>query len=423
MKLKILNKLINHELYRNMVFLYIAHFTRYLFPLITIPYLCRVLGIENYGILVFAQAYGSYMSTLIMFSFNLSATREVSRQRNSPINLSNILSGVISSQIILATIAIGITAILLNLIPLFRDNQVLLWTVTFSGIINGMNLLWYFRGMEKMKIVALLEIMGRVIATLSIFLIVHRPEHMWRIPLMNVVAGFLAMIFSLYIAYQNKQFVFSSISKIWEIFKTGWILFLARLGSTMLSVSSIFVVGISQPPIIIGYFAGAIKISKAFHQLLIPAVRSLYPYITNKVSGKSKGSILLIRRVLIGMSILGGGLSLMLFCFSNILVNIVLGKEFTLAIPLLKVLSLTPLLISISFCFQQWMLSLKMDFSYSIITVMVGILSFILAFLLIPYFGNMGAAWTIILSRVIYIVVYLLILRQLKLDPFLSKLT
>ena len=60
-----------YKLTENLIVLYAAYFVRYLLPLITIPYLARVLGVEMWGILAFILAYSSFAGLFIEFGFGL----------------------------------------------------------------------------------------------------------------------------------------------------------------------------------------------------------------------------------------------------------------------------------------------------------------------------------------------------------------
>ena len=52
-------------------------------PLIALPYLVRTLGAERFGLVMIAQTMGVFLTIIVDFGFNISATREVSLLRNN----------------------------------------------------------------------------------------------------------------------------------------------------------------------------------------------------------------------------------------------------------------------------------------------------------------------------------------------------
>jgi PST family polysaccharide transporter len=90
----------------NFMYLSILQGMNLLLPLITFPYLVRVLGIEKFGLIMFAQAFIVYFSMLADYGFNLSGIREVSSNRNNKNKLIKIFSSIMIARFVLVLIGL-----------------------------------------------------------------------------------------------------------------------------------------------------------------------------------------------------------------------------------------------------------------------------------------------------------------------------
>jgi hypothetical protein len=87
-------KLLHSDFVHNVIALYVVQGCTYALPLLTFPYLARVLGPSGWGVVVFAQAIGMVITSVVEYGFDISASRETSRHRDEPERLSALISGV-----------------------------------------------------------------------------------------------------------------------------------------------------------------------------------------------------------------------------------------------------------------------------------------------------------------------------------------
>ncbi|HCQ8715351.1 TPA: oligosaccharide flippase family protein, partial [Klebsiella michiganensis] len=135
----------------NFIFLFLLQIANYVLPLLTVPYLVRVIGIENVGLLAFATAVCTYLQIITDFGFNLSATRQVSINRYDNNKLSEIYSCVIYIKLSLCVLCLIVLLGLVELVPQFKEHKII-FALTYLGVF-GQSLfpVWFFQGMERMR--------------------------------------------------------------------------------------------------------------------------------------------------------------------------------------------------------------------------------------------------------------------------------
>src|SRR5690348_11759554 len=107
-------------LFENMLSLLVLQGANYVLPLITLPYLVRVLGTAHYGLLVFAQAFAGYFVILTDFGFNLTATRQVAVHQDDPDQIRRIFCATMLAKLLLLLLSAVCFAIVVLIVPQFR---------------------------------------------------------------------------------------------------------------------------------------------------------------------------------------------------------------------------------------------------------------------------------------------------------------
>ncbi len=172
----------NHRVLSNFVALSIVQASNYLVPVIILPYLFRVLGKSPYGLIEFARAVSICFLTVTDYGFSLSATREISVNREDPQKVSEVFSAVMLLRFFFVVLSLAALVVLVLGIPRLRAD----WAVYFLafGHVIGQWLLpaWLFQGMERMKLVAVTNVIARLFYIILIFLFVRSPEDYLYVP-------------------------------------------------------------------------------------------------------------------------------------------------------------------------------------------------------------------------------------------------
>lgn len=283
MKLKLLLK-DKKKIISNFFSLSVLQALNVFLPLITIPYLLRVLGIETFGLVVFAQSFIYYFAIFIDYGFDYSATREVSINRDNKNKVAEIFSVVMQIKMLFVVISFVVMTLIINYFDQFNSN-INLYYITFIYVIgNAMFPIWYFLGHEDMKFVTYINLIAKGSFTIFIFIFINNSDDYMYVPLLNGLGYIIAGIVSLLLIFKKykQKFRFYNIKIVRKYLKDSTDYFFSRLSVSMFTTSNVFVLGMFVDMITVGFFSVAEKLYNAVRGLYGPVSTTLYPYISNK---------------------------------------------------------------------------------------------------------------------------------------------
>jgi PST family polysaccharide transporter len=384
-------------LFRNALSLYCAQFAGYVVPLVTIPYLARILLPGEFGVLVFAQSFAVWMSLLVDYGFNLSGTREVARLRDKPDGLASLVAGVMGAKALLGVAGLAVSLGALVCIDAFRVHPKHIAFGAIYAFSQGLSPLWYHQGRERMIGPVLTDTAGRLLPALSVFAFVHGPEHGWRVLGAQAVGSLVATGVLISWVYQSVRWERPTWKATTNAFRNGWLLFVAQGAISLYTAANSFILGLFAAPVQVGYYGGAERISRAASGLLGPASRALYPRMSHLVATDSLRARSLGLRSMLIMGSVGLLLGTGLGCNAPLLVRGLLGPGYEQAAALLAILAWALPCIALSNVFGiQWMLPLGLDHSFNRIFIVAGLLSLLAASLFSHTWGPFGMAWVVV---------------------------
>jgi PST family polysaccharide transporter len=386
----------------------------------TFPYLARVLGPSGWGSVVFAQAIGSVIAIFVEYGFDLSASRETSRHRQEPGRLSELISGVLGAKFVLAALCVCGAIISRRYTHHIAPSLALFWSSTIWGVCQGINMLWYFQGLERMRLASVLEIGGKVVATLSIFVLVHNPDDGWKVMAAQCVGCVVAHGVTVVLAYREVGFAWPTFSSVGRALRLGWSMFLFRAAQGLTGSLNGLVLGFVAPMAALGQYAGAERISRIFQQGLWPVNQALYPKLTKQMHERRADAMKMVRLSLCFLGGLGLLFGVALFLGAPLLVHVVLGDAFHGSVAALRVFSLWIPLVALSTVITfQLLLPNQMDYQFNVVIFTAGLLGFGGALLLAPGFQAVGIAWTAVGAQLYTLIAFSVVLARAGLNPFL----
>jgi PST family polysaccharide transporter len=408
----------NKQLLVNALSLYAVQGCTYLLPLLTFPYLSRVLRPEGWGAVLFAQAIGTLIAILVEYGFDFSATRETARYAKDPARLRELVAGVLGAKVFLA--AIGLTAAIVTrpFTHQIASSPVLFWSSAFWGVAQGINMLWYFQGLQRMTWAGGLDITGKIVSTLSIFIMVRSPEDGWKVMAAQAAGAAVSHAITVVIAYSEVGFCWPTASRIREALRLGWAMFLFRASQTLLTSANGIILGFAASPAALALFVGADKIRQVANQALWPISQTLFPHQSQQIRENLVTGSRTVRRSIYAIGGLSALIGLALIVGAPLLVKIALGPAFVDAVPVVRVFGmLIPLSAVCTVIGFQWMLPLDLDRQFNFVILTSGLLNVLLGIVLAYRFGVVGMAVSLTVAQAYTLIAFRVVLRRQRLDP------
>ncbi|ABC56485.1 MULTISPECIES: flippase [Methanosphaera] len=401
----------------NMISLTGLQFASYILPLITLPYLTLVLGPEKFGLTQYAISLITYFQFFTDYGFNLSATRELAICRDDNQKISQIFSSVMFIKLCLCILSFIILLLIVMFIPKFNEDSYV-YILTFGMVIGYMLFpTWLFQGLEYMRYTSILNIIGKIVFTVLIFIFIHDTTDYMLVPLINSLGYILVGILGIYIALTkfNIKITIPSIRDIKYHLREGWYVFISTIAINMYTTTNTFLLGLLTNNTLVGYYSIAEKIILAVNGLLNPISQALYPFISRTVKTDDKTrSIEFIRKITKIMTLVGIVLSAGLFIFAKPIILLLFGQSYVNSVIILQIISIVPLAVSLSTVFGvETMLTFNYKKAFTSIVMIGGIIDIVLGIILITLMKEIGIAISFATTE-IFITIAMFIFLQRK---------
>lgn len=378
---------------KNMFYLSIVQILRFVLPLITLPYLTRVLGVTGIGYISFSLAIMTYMLLISQYGFNFTATARISKIRANDIKINYYFSAVLYSRLLLAILSILIVALFLA----FNEDLILTYTVLSMSLMFIGDLFiptWYFQGMEKMKELSLLTLISRAVSVPFIFICVNNRSDIYIAALFQGAPFLITGVLTLLNVRGNIKIKKVKLSYIKLVVFSSWNVFVTNIASSLYLNVLPVLLGLLSNVNAVGYFNVAQTVRNICVNFFSPVYQAIFPRVNFLVKNDlNQAKVMTKKYFLICISLCFLGISIVILFRENI-VMIIAGQEFKASIDAVLIIMFAVFFsVCNNFFGVQSLIPLGKNKALKNIVSISSFVCLIASLPIISQYGFIGAAW------------------------------
>lgn len=388
---------------KNIFFNVLLAVSQVLFPLITFPYLARILGPDNIGKLNFSESIAKYFILLAALGIPIYGVREVAKKINEKKALTLLFSEIFLINLITTAFLSLIFLFAVEFVPVLKEEKQLFYWAILYFIFQLFYFEWFFIGIKEFKYIALRSFFIRFLFILFVFLLIKEKADYTYYMVMQVILSIIISIINfrqLSKLLDLRQINYSDIN-LRKHLKPLLILFLTIFSISIYFSLDTILLGFLANNESVGYYSSALKLTKLIIAVLGSITVAVFPQMIDVYHNGGEDQFkLLVKKcydLIVGLSI---PLIILLAGLSSEIVQLFLGPSFERATLPLIITAPLILIVSLSSIFGFQVLSaLSKDKAILISAIMGMCVSIILSFLLIPSSKENGAAITILFTE------------------------
>jgi PST family polysaccharide transporter len=323
----------SNRIIQNTISLYAMNIAKLIIPLLTLPYLTRVLSKDVYGVVSYVKAVMQYMILFIEFGFLLSGTKDIVAAKSDQKKLCEETANILAAKLLLGAIAGGVLLVMTAIIPILRRN-ILFTLLSFVPIFLTCFLFEYvFRGLERMTVITVRFVVMKTIATALTFMFVKSDADIMLIPIFDTVGTLVACVF-VFIEMYKLQFKILNIrlKTVFVKIKKSTVYFASDFATTAFGALNTLLIGIFITEADVANWSLCMQLVVAVQSMYSPIINGIYPEMV-----RSKNIRLVKKSLKLFVPVVLAGCVFTLVVAKYVLL-IIGGEQYVVAAPLLRVL-------------------------------------------------------------------------------------
>lgn len=267
--------------YKNTLWQYGLQVVKYLFPLITLPYLTRVLEPEGYAFYAYVVSFMSFAQVFVDFGFNLSGTKRIARA-SSIAEEGRVVGAVEQARLVLCVVAGVAVMAIASLLPMTSGNLPYVFLAFLAVCGKGLLPDFLFQGHEDMGPITTRFLVSKGLSTVLTFVLVHSMDDIMWVPVLDIASNGVALAWSFASAKRRFGVVFARVpmrEALVELRTSGLYCFSNMAASVFSGFTTLLIGAVVSDAAQVAYWSLAMTAVSAVQSLYSPIVNSLYPHM------------------------------------------------------------------------------------------------------------------------------------------------
>lgn len=407
---------------KNFVYNSLYQIAAIIIPIITTPYLTRVLGAGGIGQYGFELSIASYFMLCIKLGLNNYGNRKIAAIREDKRVLSQNFWSIYLLQLFTSVIFIALYV----LYALVISNDTIISIILIMYVVSaGLDITWFYWGLEEFKLTVLRDFAIKILTTISIFLFVKNADDVWVYTLIMSMGAFLSQVF-LWIGINRRISIYKpGLKEILFHLKPNLVLFIPVIAVSLYNTMDKIMLGLMSNKVEVGFYESSEKIVKipvalvtSLGTVMLPRMSNIYANSKDETAANS-----IIDKSIVFALFLATSLGFGIMTISKQFVPFFYGKGFEKCILLFDILLPSCVFMSFANVIRtQYLIPKQMDKVY-LISVFVGAgTNLVFNYIFIPVLQSAGAAiGTFIAEASVCIVQYIAVYKKIDLRKSIKK--
>lgn len=361
-------------------------------PLITAPYISRIMGAERIGVYSYSYSVASYFGLFIMLGLNNYGNRTIaSIGKDDKKNLSKTFWNIYTMQLFMATIVLIIYVIYIIFIAPYK---IMAWIQIIYLISVCLDINWFFFGIEEFKLTVTRNTIIKILNVVLILLFVKTPNDLYMYGIIMAGGTFLSQFLLWIFLKRYIVFIKSKKEDFIKHIKPNLILFIPVIAVSLYTIMDKIMLGMMSNMLEVGYYESANKLTVIPTMAVSSLGTVMLPRVSNMIAkGQSQETVVYLQKSLMVSVFLSTSMAFGLAAISKEFVPLFYGEGFEKCIYLIPLLVSTSIFISWANVIRtQYLIPYKKDKIYIISVLLGAIINMIVNVLLIPKLQSLGAA-------------------------------